>query len=173
MGETADSQKSDDCLKMPEKIILYGNGGHAKVVAEMVHQLGYSLVGSFDKEHPYNPDFHPNAKLIIAIGNNETRQRISEEVKHEYAILIHPAAVIAENVIIGKGSVVLANAVIQTDAYIGKHCIINAGAIIDHEAVVEDFVSIYPGAYIGGNAMIARLKIIHPNQVVEPGGIYE
>ena len=157
---------------MKQEIILYGNGGHARVIKDLILQLGYSLVAVFDHENPYNAACFPDAKIVITIGDNATRERISKEVKHSFASLIHPKATIAEEVGIGAGTVILANAVIQTQAIIGNHCIINAGAIIDHDVVIDDFVSIYPGAYIGGAATISRLKTVLPNQVIERGSMY-
>ena len=157
---------------MKQQILLFGNGGHANVLKDLIGKLGYAITGIFDDTVPYDTSFKPDAKMIIAIGSNKVRERISEETKHEYVTLIHPTAVIGENVTIGDGTVVLANVVIQPNTKIGKHCIINAGAIIDHDVVIEDFSSIYPGAYIGSSATITRCKTVYPNQVVERSVVY-
>lgn len=157
---------------MKQEIILYGNGGHAQVIKDLIAKLGLRIVAVFDDENPYDANCFPDAEMVIAIGNNATRERISKTVRHSFATLVHPNAVLAEKVKIGEGTVILANAVIQPNVTISNHCIVNASVVIDHDVVVEDFVSIYPGAYIGGNAILSRLKTVPPNQIIERGSRY-
>jgi len=155
---------------LENKIALYGNGGHSKVLQDCAATSGTSISIVFDDvDHPYNIDENPHDKIVIAIGNNEVRERIAGIVEHEFGILIHRSAQIAADVLIGDGTVVLANAVIQAGAEIGRHVIVNANCVIDHDAVIEDFVSIYPGAYVGGNARVGKGKTVGPNEVVERG----
>lgn len=147
--------------------LLYGNGGHARVIRDTIEKLGGKVVYIFDQDNPYNPSLFSDAKLIIAIGNSEIRERISLEVKHRIGTIIHPNAIIANDVIIDEGTVVLANAVIQSGSKIGKHCIINAAVVVDHDVRIEDFVSIYPNAYLGGESIITKHKTIDPNTTVK------
>lgn len=153
---------------MKKIILIYGSGGHGRVIADAAERRSArSRVFFFDDAtQPYNAKFKRNRKLVIGIGDNELRKKVSQTISHSFGIVIHPSAQIAKDVEIGEGTVVLANAVIQTGAVIGKHCIINANVVIDHDAVVQDFVSIYPGAYIAGNATITELKTVEPNQVI-------
>lgn len=150
-----------------KQYILYGNGGHARVIKDLIHLLGGEVVHVFDSENQYNPEVFPKAELIIAIGNSEIREKISQEVSHQFGKLIHPKAVLANDVEVGEGTVILANAVIQAGAKIGKHCILNASIVIDHDVMIGSYVSIYPNSYIGGEAQITNHKIIDPNTVVE------
>lgn len=150
-----------------KQYILYGNGGHARVLKDLIQLLGGEVVYIFDNDNPYNPEIFPNAELIIAIGNSEIREKISLEVSHQFGKLIHPRAVLANDVEVGEGTVVLANAVIQAGSKIGKHCIINSSIVIDHDVIIGNFVSIYPNSYIGGEAQITNHRTIEPNSVVE------
>ncbi|MFV0194096.1 transferase [Empedobacter falsenii] len=149
-----------------KEYILYGFGGHGKVIKDAIEKNGNQVIHVFDQDHPYDPTIFPNAELIIAIGNNGIRKKIATEIAHPLGIVIHPSASIAQDVTIEKGTVVLANAVIQTGSSIGKNCIINANVTIDHDAVIEDEVSIYPGSYIGGEAKITQGKTIDPNTTI-------
>ena len=159
---------------MKKIILIYGSGGHGRVIADAVERRSArSRVFFFDDaSQPYDAKFKRNRKLVIGIGNNEVRKKVSETISHAFGTVIHPSAQIASNVEIGEGTVVLANAVIQTGAVIGKHCIINANVVIDHDVIIEDFVSIYPGAYIAGNATITELKTVEANQIVWKSIIY-
>ena len=151
-----------------KQTIIYGKGGHGKVVEDTINQLNPAIVVEYfdDASNPYSETYAKEADVIVAIGNNEVRKRIVSKVKHRFGTLIHPTAYVAPTAQIGEGTVVLANAVIQADAKVGKHCIINANVTIDHDAVVEDYVCTYPSCYIAGFARVTELKTVKPGQVV-------
>ncbi|WP_158960365.1 PglD-related sugar-binding protein [Myroides fluvii] len=151
-----------------KKIMIYGKGGHGKVVEDTIYQINQAIEVAYfdDTSNPYRADYEPEAKVIIGIGNNEVRQRISTEVKHAFDTVIHPTAYVSPSAEIGEGTVVLANAVVQANAKVGKHCIINANVTIDHDAIIEDFVCTYPASYVAGFARVTALQTLKPGQVV-------
>ncbi|WP_430615328.1 acetyltransferase [Flavobacterium sp. JP2137] len=136
--------------------LIYGKGGHARVVADAIlKEQATAVIHYFDDaEFPYNSSFESESPIVIAIGNNSVREKIAKELKHAVATVIHPSAQIASEVIIGEGTVVLANAVIQTGCIIGKHCIINANATIDHDCKLSDYVHISPNVALAGNVVV-------------------
>lgn len=151
--------------------VIYGGGGHARVIGDAIKLNDDQLITYFDDNKDllsinnipvssYHESIEEHAKLIIGIGNNEIRRNISKYIVHEFGIVIHPNATVATDVVIGEGSVILAGAVIQSGAIIGKHVVINANVTIDHDAVIGDFCSIYPNSYIGGGAKIGRGVVI-------------
>jgi len=79
---------------------------------------------------------------------------------------LHPNVVLANDVKVEEGTVILANAVVQSGAIVGKHCIINAGVVVDHDVIIEDFVNIYPNSYIGGETRITKHQTIDAITVV-------
>jgi sugar O-acyltransferase (sialic acid O-acetyltransferase NeuD family) len=142
---------------------LLGVGGHAKVVIDAARMSGRQVVAVYDdavSTHStlfcgYNVEGSIDADLvgeaIIAIGNNAVRHEISMRLSHiNWQTIIHPSAIIAEDVEIGEGSVVMAGAIVQTGTKIGRHCIINTGATVDHDCVLGDFVHIAPNCAIAG-----------------------
>ncbi len=162
---------------MRPSYVIYGTGGHAAVVADLVQISGGRLEAFFDDQpkqgkdnviaiKPYESNACSNAYLLIGIGNNKVRKTIAERVTHKFGTLVHPSAYVANGVEIGEGTVVLANAVIQANAKIGKHVIINAGVCVDHDAVLGDFVHVYANSYIGGGAKIGQGALINPGAVV-------
>jgi sugar O-acyltransferase (sialic acid O-acetyltransferase NeuD family) len=166
--------------------LIYGAGGHARVIADLLKACDLKPVAFID-DNPsmhevdgvpvkeYNPQDDVEAGIVIGIGNNTVRKKIAASLSHQPAVLIHPRAVVAADVIPGAGTVILANAVVQTGASIGKHVIINAGVCVDHDAVIEDYVHLYPNVYIGGGARIKAGVTINAgtciprNTVVEAG----
>lgn len=148
---------------------IYGRGGHARVLRDLIAQKGYLFGGNFDDADPeleYVFNVNDKSLLVIGIGNNELREQISKKVRHLFGTLIHPRADVSPLTSIGEGTTILSGAVIQSGAKIGKHVIINANVVVDHDAVIEDFVSIYPGTYVGGAAVIKAGITVPANSVI-------
>lgn len=142
-------------------IALIGDGGHAKVVRDLIEEL------SARGENYYSMD-----AWFIAVGDNAARK--AESLKHpsySYAILVHPSAQVSNSAIIGLGSIVLENAVVQADAVVGRHCIINAGAVVTHDCRLEDYVHIAPGAHLCGGVDVGEGALVGVGVGIEPGAI--
>lgn len=141
-------------------LYIYGNGGHAKVVADIARANGYDnlifLDDNSDMKFNSNLPKHP---IIIAIGNALIRQKLQNLVLlsgFELITLIHPTAVIGSDVTIGNGSVVMPGAIINAKSTIGNGVIINSGAIIEHECTIGDFAHICPGVAIAGGSLVGE-----------------
>lgn len=141
-------------------LYIYGNGGHAKVVADIARANGYDnlifLDDNSDMKFNSNLPKHP---IIIAIGNALIRQKLQNLVLSrgfELITLIHPTAVIGSDVTIGNGSVVMPGAIINAKSTIGNGVIINSGAIIEHECTIGDFAHICPGVAIAGGTLVGE-----------------
>ncbi len=143
---------------------LYGASGHAMVIMDILKANGISIEGLVDdnlerKDLLGHPVFHGKtdaSPLIISIGNNKVRKKISENYPAEFGTAIHPLAIVSEHAQIGEGTVVMQGAIIQTCAEIGKHCIINTGASVDHECLIGDYVHISPHATLCGNVRVGE-----------------
>ena len=163
---------------MLKDIILIGAGGHARVIADMVKKSGDNVKGFLDDDLSKDGVIgkisdctkFSDCFFVIAIGNNETRKKIAEEYPDlKYRTVIHPRAVISEQVEIGVGSVIMANAVINTNSKIGAHCIINTGSVVEHDNTISDFVHISPGATLCGGTSVGELAQIGAGAVTRPG----
>lgn len=162
-------------------MILYGAGGHAKVVYECLVSQGKKLKGVFDDNSniksfyrlnvitPYSAKSLSDEKMILSIGSNKVRFALAKSVKHLFGRAIHKTAFLTESVILGEGAMVLVNSIIQPESVIGKHVIINTGAIIEHNCVLEDFVHIGPGVVICGDVKIGAGAFIGANATILPG----
>lgn len=164
---------------MEKSYVIYGAGGHAKVIVDLILEHRGKIECIFDdnveEENAtfmgipvlkYSCELYRNSKMIIAIGDNKIRRLLTSKLKHNFATLIHPKASVSEFALIGKGTVILANAVVQAEVSIGDHSIINIGACVDHEVSISDFVHIGPMAYIGGAALIKNGVKIDPGVIV-------
>ena len=141
-------------------LYIYGNGGHAKVVADIARANGYGKIVFLDDNGgvKFSPDL-PRRPVIIAIGSAAVRERLQRLVAgsgFELATLIHPSAIIGSGVTIGAGSVVMPRAVINANTAIGNGVIINSGAIVEHDCVVGDFAHICPGVAMAGGVSVGK-----------------
>ncbi|MCS7073168.1 MAG: acetyltransferase, partial [Bacteroidia bacterium] len=168
-------------------MILYGGGGHALVVYDAIvaNQFASSFVvsGYFDdnEQHTtnlplpylgkYSPNVLPTEPIVIAIGNNQIREKIGQSIKHPTETIIHPTAVLPSlsAYYIGTGSMLLARVIVNPNSQIGKHVILNTGCIIEHDCLIEDFVHIAPGAILCGNVYVGKGTLIGAGAVVEKG----
>ncbi|HEX5220152.1 MAG TPA: acetyltransferase [Verrucomicrobiae bacterium] len=158
------------------RILVWGAGGHAKVVIDILRHNGFDLVGVIDDENPARAgEFFCGAKvvgvldgsltagtrnIIIAIGDNSVRERKARLAKARGFTLssaVHPRATIAPDVELGPGTVVMAGAVINPGTLLGENVIINTSASIDHDCVIRDGVHVSPGARIAGSVKVGRL----------------
>ena len=148
---------------MSKDVIIIGAGGHAKVIADIIYKSGDNLIGFLDdnlanigKEIYLGKKVLGTTKnyFIIGIGNNSIRKKINNENNLKLYTAIHPSAIIAQDVKIGIGSVIMAGVVINPGTVIGKNCIINTCSSLDHDNLLEDYVHISPGAHLAGTVSV-------------------
>ena len=107
---------------------------------------------------------------IITIGNCQMRKKIVDRITvKKYVTAIHPSAIIAPNVFIGEGCMIIHGAIIQSCSSIGRHCIINTKAVVEHDSVIHDFVHIAPGAIVCGGVEIGECTWLGAGSVVKQG----
>lgn len=162
-------------------MLLYGASGHAKVICSCLEANGIIINGLFDDNpklfsldgYPvigkYNPEVFQKMSLIISVGNNLIRKRISKLVVHSFGRAIHPSAILDRTVTIDDGTVVFHGAIIQRSSRIGKHVIVNTGATIDHDCVLDDYTHISPNATLCGNVTIGEGTHVGAGAVVIQG----
>ena len=159
---------------MKEKLLIIGASGHGKVVADIALKMNkWKSIAFLDDDETVNSSMGievvgrsldafkhiHECDLIVGIGNNVTREKIQDKLENEGAslpTLIHPTAVIGDQVILGAGTVIMAGVVINCSTEIGKGCIINTGATIDHDNLIGDYVHISPGVNLAGTVKVGK-----------------
>jgi sugar O-acyltransferase (sialic acid O-acetyltransferase NeuD family) len=167
-------------------IALYGAGGHARVVLSALKASGATVAGVYADNHAsaaglaqktglqtlqFSALASPLHAVHVAIGENSVRQSVTK--KHgdlRWAEpVVHPSAVLLDDIDIGEGSFVSASAIVQTGARIGRHVIINTGAIIEHDCVIGDFCHVGPGAVLSGHVSLGEGVLIGAGATVLKG----
>lgn len=160
-----------------DNIVIFGASGHAKVIVDIIKlQAEYKIAGIVSPVSGSLPgidyigtddDILELVKKyslvggIIAIGDIFIRRKIAEKISSAYPKFlfikaIHPSSVIAKDVTIGEGSMVMAGTVINSCTVIGKHNILNSNSTVEHDNVIQDFVNISPSVTTGGNVTVKK-----------------
>lgn len=130
---------------------------HAQITAFLDDKMcgrtidGIAVIG--DRTWLENTEFLSAHEIIIGLGDNRIRRALCQRVLARGGKLgraIHPTAVLARDVEIGAGSVVMAGAIINTGTRIGRFAVVNTGAIVDHDNIVADGAHISPGCTLAG-----------------------
>jgi len=160
-------------------MILFGASGHGKVIYDILKNNDIVVTHFFD-DNPnikrfldtdvshYLSTLYDGEELIISVGNNVLRQKISKRVSHIFGIAIHQSSIISESVKVGLGTVIMHGAIVQTHSVLGNHVIVNTAASVDHDAIISDFVHISPNATLCGSVYVGEGTHIGAGAVVNP-----
>lgn len=153
-----------------KRLLIIGGGGHGRVVADLAELNGYADIAFLDDAAEWKNDRFPrlgkssdafghitDSDFIVAIGNAAVRRKFQLQIEAaggNVVTLIHPKAVVARGVEIGRGSVVMAGGIINPGAKLGNGVIINTAGTVDHDCEVGDFVHVSVGAHLCGTVKI-------------------
>ncbi|MCC8096809.1 MAG: acetyltransferase [Tannerellaceae bacterium] len=156
---------------------LYGAGGHAKVIMDILRENRIPVEAIFDDNEqltyllgcPVYPARYARGPLLLSIGNNRTRKTLAGNLACAFGQAVSSTAIVSANAILQEGSVVMQGSVIQSCATVGKHVIINTGASVDHDCRIADYVHISPHATLCGNVEIGEGSWIGAGAILLPG----
>lgn len=158
-------------------IIVIGAGGHARVLISVLQTRKMKIMGITDLEAKTAGDCingisvlgqdnmilekPPDSILLVngigSVGSTLPREAIYKKFKsrgYSFAAVIHPAAMIMDEVKLGEGVQIMAGAIVQTGCRIGDNTIINTGAVVDHDCIIGDHVHVAPGAVLSGGVQV-------------------
>lgn len=163
-----------------EKVILQGGGEHARVVLDALLSDQVQVAGLFDPKYTgnlfgipqlgkYDPGFEPDARAIVAIGNNKLRKEVVEKTKHDFTRVIQSTAIVSPFSEIGNGTMVLHGVILQAQTRIGNHVILNTGVRVDHDCNVADYAHLAPGCVLCGTVQVGEGTLVGAGSIVLPG----
>lgn len=178
------------------RFLVWGAGGHGRVVADVVRAAGGTVLGFVDADparvgRPPVPGAPPvllaqadllrvlergqgmDARwdaLAPGIGDNRARLRaFGRAAGAAWPALAHPSAVLSPSARVGEGTVVMPRAVLNADARVGRAAIVNTGAIVEHDCVVGDGAHLSPGCVLAGGARVGEGAWVGAGATVLPG----
>lgn len=166
--------KPPEVQASPDALIIYGGGGHAKSLIDLIRAEGkYTIAGILDDgvlagTSVMGVPVLGNGDLLVAlrqqgidkavnavggVGSIAPRLAVYQKLKSagfSIPTVIHPRAWIEPSATVDEGGQIFFNAYVGSEVKIGFGCIVNTGAILSHDCVLGDYVNISPGAILAG-----------------------
>lgn len=161
-----------------QPLIIYGGGGHAKSVIDLIHAEGkWSITGIVDDRLDTGsailgvpvlggasilPSLRERGiqhavNAVGGIGDPASRVAVFERLRSMGFILpamVHPHAFIEPSARLADGCHLLYGVYVGSDSHIGFGCLLNSGVILSHDCVLGDYVNLSPGAILAGAVTI-------------------
>ena len=178
---------------MKNKLIVIGDGGHARAIVDVALSTGefeiLAVVGRDETNrkawHQSGIDWVNEAEIqkyanssdlgIVGLGqiqDPEPRVDAYERLVNlgmELATLVSPKAYVSKTSIIGKGAAVMHGAVVNAYAQIGTNTIINSMALVEHDSSVGNHSHISTGAIVNGQSRVGDKSFIGSGAVLKQG----
>ena len=170
-------------------LLLIGSGGHAKSCIDVIeNSKRFKIVGLIGNEHEIknkvgnyevigvDDDLEILSKTtkyaLITIGQIKTfKKKMDLFIKakkygYELPAIISPFAYVANDVLIGEGTIVMHGVIINSGSKIGKNCIINTRSLIEHEVEVEDHCHISTGTILNGQVKVKSKSFLGSGTII-------
>jgi sugar O-acyltransferase (sialic acid O-acetyltransferase NeuD family) len=168
-----------------EAVVVYGAGGHARVLIDLIREgrrdlhvvaavddspqrvecvLGVPVVGDVSRLAELRARGIRYAVLGVgSVTNNAARIPLFERLRHEgFTIpnLIHPKAAVEPSVRMGQGNQILAGAVISSTVELGDNTIINSNVVVSHDCRIASHTHLTPGVMFAGGVSVEESSVI-------------
>jgi acetyltransferase EpsM len=173
------------------RVIVWGAGGHGKVVADaLLASESCEVVGILDDDPTkagakilgiqvlHSPgglrallDTLDFDGVAIGIGDNYIRDKKFREARScglEPVNVIHPSAHLSRFVELGVGVTILAGAIINPGTVIEDNVCVNTAASIDHDNYLETSSHVFPNATLTGGVRVGQFAYVGSGAVVAP-----
>lgn len=168
----------------PGQIVIYGGGGHAKSLIDLIRAegkyqvtailddgilpgtqiLGIPVLGGGELLAGFRKKGIGKAvNAVGGIGNIQPRLAVYQKLADSGFTIVtvtHPRAYVESTAWVGDGCQVFFNAYIGSEAKVGFGNIVNTGAIISHDCTLGEYVNISPGAILAGAVTVGDRVLI-------------
>ena len=129
---------------------------------------GYRVLGGTDKLEELNAVTPFSA--VMAIQNGSVRRKIAEAHPEfdSWETIVHPSAVIASSVKIGKGCIFFPQVTISVDTYLGNFGMFYIHSTICNDCWIGNYVSVMANASVSEHVEVAAETILTANSTIEP-----
>lgn len=175
------------------RCVVFGGGGHARVVIDAVQQsrsatlvaildadarrwktevLGVPIVGNDTALDALIAD-GVNCFIVGvgSVGDNSVRRRLFELANGRGLrphTVVHPAALCSPAAGVEPGAQLLAACIVNVGAHIGQNAIINTGAIIEHDCRIGAHAHVSTGAALCGSVRLEEGAFVGAGATILP-----
>src|SRR5579872_972992 len=117
----------------------------------------------------YTPE--SNDIFLCALGDPAAKQRFAALIERQggsFATLMHPTALVGQNVEIGEGSIICPFTQLSCDIRVGKHVMFGTQSSAAHDVVIGDFCQISGGCQINGCATLETGAFLGSHATILP-----
>jgi len=159
------------------KFIIVGAGGlgreiYAWLTQDLAHRGVGEITGFIDdnqdvlKGFPYPVpllgsinDYQPGFEdqLVVSLGDPVVRRDVVASLVGKGArfySLVHPSAIVGQNVKLGTGSIICPNCILTSDISIGDFVFINTSSTIGHDVTIGDYTTVNGKVEITGKVTV-------------------
>jgi UDP-perosamine 4-acetyltransferase len=177
---------------MPDKpLYLLGAGGHGSVVLDALLKCGMAVTAILDGAWPpghrifgvpvagtdaFLDDRNPGTVMLVngvgALPGHDARIALYQRWRErgfEFASLVHPSAVVGQDVTLAAGSQIMAGAVLQCRVSVAENAVVNTRASVDHDCQIAAHAFVGPGVVLCGGVNIGEAAFVGVGAVVLPG----
>ena len=174
---------------MSDRIIVFGAGGHARVMIESLRASRPGIEITVLDDDPASAGRAvldlavagtrswleanwPEAEVALALGRNALRADFVRWLASEgrtAATIVDPGARVSPSATIGAGSFLAPGAIVNAQAVLEGAVIVNTGASIDHDCRIGFAAHIAPGARLCGGVQVGEESLIGVGAAVVPG----
>lgn len=177
-----------------KNILIYGANGLGSEVLELVRTLNslssrWNILGFIDDNKAMHGSYFSGAKIIgggDALGSisepfdlifgiaapavkKKLYEKIKDNVKISFPIIIHPSAVVASSAQISEGCVIFSSCFVSVNTVMGKHSLLSAASQLAHDSKLGDFCSVMPSVNISGNVDVEEMVYIGVQSAIRQG----
>jgi len=176
----------------PNEIVIISAGKFAREISSFIgHSIaagknwrlkGFldsrpNLLDGFNRQAPILAsveDYQPvdNDLFLCAIGEPAQRRNYTEMMKSKgarFATLIHPTAVIGDDVTLGEGVMIAPHAVLTSDIVLGDSVYIGPHSCCSHDNRIGDWCQISGHCGLGGCVIVGEASFLGIGAIVVPG----
>lgn len=178
---------------MSRRLLVLGAGGHARAVADLAAECGFTVAGFTDRRDVPRPAVGEGPPVIgadedaaafvgaggasagvVGVGNTALGRRA--ELFHllralglATPALVHPRAARSVSCRVGEGTVVFAGSVLGAGVEIGDNAVLYSGVLAEHDCRIGAHAYLSPGVILSGGVVIEPGAFLGAGAVVLPG----
>lgn len=171
---------------MSADIILFGAGGHARALADVLSRTGIAVECAVDpagadlvgvlmlRSDDDAIEYARQRGLVAALGFGGTggRLRLARRLQAAgvgLATVVAESATVSRDATVSAGAAILEHAHVGPLASIGVAAVVNTHADVEHDCEVGAGAFIAPGARVNGGARVGDDVMVGSNAVLVPG----
>lgn len=168
------------------RFVLFGAGGHASAVADVLDRMGMGVVGVVDprdrsgwKVRSFRDDedgirftLEQSYAAAVTVGDNARRLELVRRLLAagvRVPPIVASTATVARNAKLGNGATIMEHAHVGAGTVLRDAVIVNSGAIVEHGAGIEDGAHVAIGARLAGTSHCGTRALVGAGAVVLPG----